>query len=208
MPDLFLRAFIAATASMLAACASPSAKAPTTPPTTFASASRSMPVKQWPLKFKSHSFGAFCYDTQSCTIRYAGMEHGSEQPSPPSGAYGSDYLAHLGGGHLMIRNFPPPAKVSWRSKDGEAHTTEIDIGELFADEIIRHNVRREEMANLPDGEFKDEPYILLEVNDRTIRVYMRAMIFLKKRVLVAGQLRGEFRNDLILVKTYTYTTAT
>jgi hypothetical protein len=108
----------------------------------------------------------------------------------------------------MIRNFPPPAKVSWRSKDGQAHTAEIDIGELFADEIIRHNVRREEMANLPDGEFKDEPYILLEVNDRTIRVYMRAMIFLKNRVLAAGQLRGEFRNDLILVKTYTYTTAT
>jgi hypothetical protein len=204
-----LRLLTAITGLALTACANstPSAKEPTTTSVTT-SPSRSIPVKEWPLKFRSHSFGAFCYDTQTCTIQYANQEHGSKNPSPPSAAYGPDYLAHLGGGHLMIRNFPPPAKVSWRSKDGQAHTAEIDIGELFADEIIRHNVRREEMANLPDGEFKDEPYILLEVNDRTIRVYMRAMIFLKNRVLAAGQLRGEFRNDLILVKTYTYTTAT
>ena len=33
---------------------------------------------------------------------------------------------------------------------------------------------------------------------------MRAMIFLKKRVEVAGHLRGDFRDELILVKTYTF----
>ena len=206
MPGPSIRALTAATGLALAACASsgPSAREPAMPSATAPSSSRSMPVKQWPLKFKSHSFGAFCYDTQTCTIRYANLEHGSEQPSPPSVTYGPGYLDHLSGGHAGIRNFPPPAQVSWRSKDGQAHTAEIDIGELFADEIIRHNVKREEMANLPDGEFRDEPSILLEVNDRAIRIYMRAMIFLKKRVEVAGQVRGDFRNDLILVKTYTY----
>jgi hypothetical protein len=163
-------------------------------------------VKQWPLKFKSHSFGAFCYDTQSCTIRYAGLKHGSERLSPPSAIYGPDYLAHLGGGHLMIRNFPPPAQVSWRSKDGQAHSAEIDMGELFADELIRHNVKREEMASVPDGEFDREPDILLEVNDRIIRVYMRAHIPTKTRQK-PGNRYSDFRNDLILVKTYTYTAA-
>src|SRR3989337_162131 len=47
-----------------------------------------------------------------------------------------------------------PAKVSWRSKDGQTHTAEIDIGELFADEVILHNVRREEMSDVVDGEYK------------------------------------------------------
>lgn len=206
MPTPFLCALTAAIGLALAACVSsnPSVRESAMPSSTTTSPSRSMPVKQWPLRFESHSFGAFCYDTQTCTVRYANLDHGSEKPSPPSATYGPDYLGHLGGGHLMIRNFPPPAQVSWRSRDGQAHTAEIDIGELFADEIIRHNVKREEMADVPDGKFTDDPYILLEVNDRNIRVYMRAMIFLKKRVQVAGQLRGEYRNDLILVKTYTY----
>lgn len=207
MPAPSLRALTAATGLALAACASstPSAREPAMPTSANTmSSSRSMPVKQWPLKFKSHSFGAFCYDTLMCRIQYANVEHGSEEPSTPSATYGPGYLDHLGGGHIAIRNFPPPAQVSWVSKDGQAHTAEIDIGELFADEVIRHNVKREEMSDVPYGEYRNDPYILLEVNDRTIRVYMRAMIFLKKRVEVAGQLRGEFRNELILVKTYTF----
>ena len=197
---------LTATGLALAVCASssPSAREPAMPSANTISPSRSMPVKQWPLKFKSHSFGAFCYDTLMCRIQYANVEHGSEEPSTPSATYGPGYLDHLGGGHIGIRNFPPPAKVSWVSKDGQAHTAEIDIGELFADEVIRHNVKRDEMSDVPYGEFRNDPYILLEVNDRTIRVYMRAMIFLKKRVEVAGQLRGEFRNELILAKNYTF----
>ena len=103
----------------------------------------------------------------------------------------------------MIRNFPPPAQVSWRSKDGEAHTTEIDIGELFADEIIRHNVEREEMADVPDGEFRRDPSILLEVNDHTIRIYMRAHIP-TKALQKPGNRYSDFRNDLVLIKTYTF----
>jgi hypothetical protein len=207
MPGPFLRALTAATGLALAACASssPSAREPAMPTSANTmSPSRSMPVKHWPLKFKSHSFGAFCYDTLTCRIQYANVEHGSEEPSTPSATYGPGYLDHLGGGHIGIRNFPPPAKVSWVSKDGQAHTAEIDIGELFADEVIRHNVKRDEMSDVVDGEYKSDPAILLEVNDRTIRVYMRAMIFLKKRVEVAGHLRGDFRDELILVKTYTF----
>jgi hypothetical protein len=166
-----------------------------------------MPVKQWPLKFKSHSFGAHCYSTYGCRVVYAGLEQRADDPDelrPSSSSYGPDYQRNWSGTHAMIRNFPPPAQVSWRSEDGQAHAAEIDIGELFADEVIRHNVKREEMADLPNGEYEWEPAILLEVNDRTIRVYMRAMIFLKRRVEVAGQLRGDFRNDLILVKSYNY----
>ena len=207
MAGPFLRALTAATGLALTACASssPSAREPAMPTSAnTTSPSRSMPVKQWPLKFKSHSFGAYCYDTRACTIHYANFEHGSEEPSTPSATYGPGYLDHLDGGHIGIRNFPAPAKVSWVSKDGQAHTAEIDMGELFADEVIRHNVKRDEMSDVVDGEYKSEPAILLEVNDRTIRVYMRAMIFLKKRVEVAGHLRGDFKDELILVKTYTF----
>lgn len=103
----------------------------------------------------------------------------------------------------MIRNFPPPAKVRWRSKDGEAHEAEIDIGALFADEVIRHHVPRDEMPELPDGKYRNEPSIILEVNDRTIRVWMRAHVPTRK-LQELGNPYSDFRNDLILVETYTY----
>ena len=104
----------------------------------------------------------------------------------------------------MIRNFPAPARVRWRSKDGETHEAEVDIAALFADEVVRHNVPREDIAEMVDGEYQSEPSIILEVNDRTLRVWMRAMIFLKKRVDVAGVMRADFRDDLILVETYSF----
>jgi hypothetical protein len=103
----------------------------------------------------------------------------------------------------MIPNFPPPVKVSWRSKDGQAHEAEIDFGEVFADEIIRHNVSREEMADVPDGEYQNDPAIILDVNDRTIRVWMRAHVP-TRALQKPGNRFSDFRNDLVLARTYRY----
>lgn len=190
----------------LAACTHvvPSAKEASMTTNSTTDSIRMMPVKEWPLRFTSHKFSARCYDTLECTVRYAGLEHGDERPSPSSVTYGPGYLDNWTGGHGMIRNFPPPAVVTWRSKDGEAYRAEIDIAEIFHDEVIRHNVTREEMADVPDGTYESEPAVLLEVNDRTIRVYMRTMIFLKRQIAIAGNMRSDFRDDLILAKTYTF----
>lgn len=177
-------------------------------PTTAATSSvRMMPAKEWPLRFESHRFGAHCYDTYGCKVVYAGLEQRGDDPDalrPSSSGYGPDYQRNWSGTHGMIRNFPPPAEVTWRSKDGHVHRAEIDIGEIFKDELVRHNVSREEMADLPNGEYQDDPAILMEVNDRTIRIYMRAWIPLKNEVMIAGHFRKDRRYDLILVKSYTY----
>lgn len=201
-----LHTFAAATSLALAACAhsSPLLDGASMTNASGTTATNRQPVKEWPLRFDSHKFGVRCYDTIECSVRYARFEHGDDTPSTSSDTYGPNYLDNWSGMHGMIRNFPPPALVTWRSKDGTAHKAEIDIGELFKDELIRHDVSRDEMVELPNGEYRSEPSILLEVNDRTIHVYMRAMIFLKKQVEVAGHMRADFRDDLILVKTYTY----
>lgn len=228
MPERTARGLILAAGLALAACATSTASMkdaamtttlppyPSAPPVVTSgelappgdavkAAQMQMDIKPvaWPLRFKSHRFGAFCYDTQACSILYARFEHGSDKPSVPSSTYGPRYLDHLNGGHLMIRNFPPPAEVTWRSRDGQAHKALIDIGEIFKDELIRHNVPREEMADQPDGEFKNDPSILLEVNDRTIRVYMRVHVP-TKHFQKPGNRYSDFRNDLILAKSYTY----
>ena len=209
MPGKPLQILMAAIGLALAACASstPFAKEASMSATAATSSGLMMPAKEWPLRFKSHSFSVATYDTYDAKVIYAGLvqvKQDSDDLQPSSAGYGPNYQRGWSGGHGLIRNFPPPAIVTWRSKDGQAHKAEIDIGEIFKDERILHNVSREEMADLPNGEFQGEPSITLEVNDRTIRVWMRAMIFLKKRVEVAGVMRADFQDDLILAKTYTF----
>lgn len=164
------------------------------------------PVKQWPLRFKEHSFSVFTYDTYGCRVIYAGQLQIKQDPNKlkrSSASYGPEWQKNWSGVLGGIRNFPPPLEVSWRSKDGQPHEARIDFGEIFKDEVILHNVPREEMADVPYGKYQFDPAILLEVNDRTIRVYMRAHIP-TKHLQKPGNVYSDFRDDLILVRTYTY----
>lgn len=155
----------------------------------------------WPLKFKAHYFGGHCFDTQSCVIVYRGFRHGSEDsPSPSVASYGRPLDKLLSAGRGPIPNFPPPAHVTWRSKDGTPLEAEIDIGEIFRDELIRHQVPREDAL---DPATSGTPGIILEVNDRTINVYMRDMIALKKPQF-PDRPHSDFRDDLIKVLSRTY----
>ncbi|REN20443.1 hypothetical protein DSI41_05060, partial [Mycobacterium tuberculosis] len=67
-----------------------------------------------------------------------------------------------GSTELDIRNFPKPAEVRWKSKDGVAHVASIDIGQIFKDELIWHNLRKEEMADFYAGPVAGSPDIYLE----------------------------------------------
>ncbi|WP_217538719.1 hypothetical protein [Stenotrophomonas sp. GbtcB23] len=158
---------------------------------------------EWPLRFEKHSFSARCYDTRECEVVYDNLRHGDARPSPPASTYGADYLEGWMGGHGGIRNFPPAAKVSWVSKDGTSLEAEIDIGDIFKDGLIRHFVPKEEVADLPDGRNESPPSILLEVNDRVIRVYMRASVP-TKLLQKHGNQHSITRRDLVLVKTCSY----
>lgn len=84
---------------------------------------------EWPLKFKAHYFGAHCFDTQSCVVLYRGFPHGAtrEGPSPSVASYGRPLEKLLSAGRGPIPNFPEPAKVTWRSKDGTPHEAEVDL---------------------------------------------------------------------------------
>ncbi len=202
-------AFAAATALALVACAQPSPiiKDDAMPRAFKLTDTNRQPVRQWPLRFDSHSFSVFTYDTYGARLHYAGMQQIDQDPGKlrrSSASYGPDYQGGWSGSHGMIRNFPAPAKVSWQSRDGDAHAAEIDFGEIFKDELIRHNVAREDVADMPDGLYRSEPDIILEINDRTIRVYMQAFMPLKREIEVAGVMRNEIRDEPVLVKTYSY----
>ena len=113
---------------------------------------------------------------------------------------GDKYPANLGASHLAIRNFPPPAQVSWRAKDGTSLQAQVDMAEIFKDGLIRHNLKREEIS---EAGSIPSPDIILEVNDRTINVYMRAYIPTKE-FQIPGNKYSKHRNDLIKVYSRTY----
>lgn len=203
-----LRTLTAATSLALAACAhsSPLLDGASMTNASDKTVTDRQPVKEWPLRFDSHKFSVFTYDTYGAKVVYAGLvqiNDAADELQPSVASYGPDYQRSWSGTHGMIRNFPAPAKVSWRSKDGQAHEAEIDFGEIFKDERVRHNVPREEVADMLDGEYRHEPSIIMQIDDRTIRIFMKAFVPTRK-LQIPGNPISDARADVVLVETFTY----
>jgi len=171
--------------------------------TPHTAASDEQPQWQWPLRFSEHDFLSVCYDTYGCNVRYAGIPQQFDAPdvlSPSPASHGINYQENWPNGQAGIRNFPGPAEVSWRSRDGVPHTAHIDIASIFADQSVRHHVARDE---IPRWATIHPPTIVLEVKDRAINVYMRSHIPTKQEQ-IPGNRYSNFRREVVLVKSYNY----
>ena len=153
---------------------------PTSPRSIHHAATTADPDSIPVLHFKQHTYIGFCFDTRECKITYAGLSQPNQSAGKISPSFesigGEKFLKTMGGGgYIGIRNFPPPARVSWKSKDGTFHTAEVDIGKIFKDEVIIHHLPLREFPHAPENTLQDVT-ILLVVNDRTIKVYMLSNI--------------------------------
>lgn len=158
-----------------------------------------------PLRFKQHNFEAYCYNTQDCQVIYDETNHTRYATGKPTKAPSSaDYRKSWGGAsYLGIRNFPAPADVRWTALDGQQLEAKVDLGKIFADERVLHNVKDED---IPDNAFKGPagaPNVFLEVNDRTITVYMK-MLIPTKDAQIPGNANSYFRDDLMKAWSQTY----
>jgi hypothetical protein len=162
------------------------------------------PTKEVPLRFAGHNFGAHCFDTLKCSVIYNNYDFTSllnDAPAPPRPADFKDRWAR--GGYLDIKAFPGPAEVRWTAKDGSKHEASVDFDAIFKDRLIWHNVPKADMAHFYEGPYADNPDIFLEVNNRTINVYMSALIPTKTEQ-TPGNKNSDFRDDLFLAWTHTY----
>lgn len=159
------------------------------------------PASSEPLTFKRHNFGAFCYSTYGCHVTYNGFTHVSEPDDVlqlSSASLGEKYPANLDASYLSVGNFPEPANVVWKSKDGVKHSAFVDIASVFRDQRVLHHVPKGGV----DGDIGD-PGIILEVNDRTINVYMKAFVP-TRAPQVPGNKHSHFRDDLFLAWSKAY----
>lgn len=157
-------------------------------------------VADWPLWFAWHNFGGYCFDTQVCEIRYSGGSHGSDRPQPSLASYGRPMDRIIEASSGPIKNFPPPAEVSWVTRDGVALQASVDIGEVFADRMVRHTAAREDIS---EGSNIPYPGIILVVDDRTISVYMRTWMALRKPTDPANPRSNQY-SGIVLVRSMTY----
>lgn len=156
-----------------------------------------------PLRFKRHNFQAFCYDTLECSVIYNDRYQARQGPGTPNPKPDGDYRRNWGSVELDIRNFPAPAEIHWRSLDGQSHSAEIDMRRIFKDELIWHRLRKDQMTDFYVGPVAGSPDIYLEVDDRTINVYM-AMFIPTREEQIPGNKYSNFRKDILLVWTRVY----
>ena len=155
------------------------------------------------LHFKKHNFQATCYNAIGCTVRYNHhnqIEDPPERVSPPP--VGADYREAWGSVEVGIPNFPGPAIVQWKSMDGMQHEAKIDIGAIFRDQRVVHRVPVHEV---PEQWLHQDlmPDIYLEINDKSIQVFMQAHVP-TKHLQDASRPLSDFRDDLIEVWSKTY----
>lgn len=160
-----------------------------------------------PIPFDQHNFGAYCFDTFGCQVLYFNRYVTHQPPDVKQESFselGNRFPDGLHAGHIAIPNyphFPPPAQVDWRSADGEAHHAEVDFEQIFKDKTVIHRVPQDQLP--PVLHAPVNPDIVLVVDNRTIDVYMRAMVattVLQK----PGNPYSDFRNDMIKVYSRTY----
>ena len=159
-----------------------------------------------PLKFDSHNFQVYCYNARGCRAYYNNHDFspyaGDADPETLVSAAprSADYHEHFRASYLGVNNFPAPMEVRWKSLDGVAHEAEVDIGAIFRDELILHRVPA---SDLPKNAYVMPPDIIVEVNDRTINVFMKAFVPTKTQQR-PGHEHSDFRDDQILAWSRTY----
>lgn len=161
----------------------------------------------YPVQFRDFAFGAICYATRNCSVIFANhdftrLSRGVVKP-PASGKHYREAWGDAS--YAGIRNFPAPAVVEWTSTDGAQHEAEVDIGAIFKDQWALNNVPVADAivnSTSPIGPLV-MPSIFLEVNDRTINVYIKTFIATRTEQ-EPGNKYSNARDDLILVWRHTY----
>jgi len=159
----------------------------------------------YPLHFKKHNFEAYCYSTRDCQVIYAGVNQSAYATGKPTSAPSSlDYRKKWPfASHIGIQNFPAPAQVSWTTLSGERVKASIDLGEIFKEELVLDEVPEDEIKEQAFKGPVPSPSIYLEVNDRTISIYMKVLIPTRHEQ-IPGDKNSHFRSDVVNAWSKTY----
>ena len=163
----------------------------------------------WPLWFHDYSFGATCYNTLRCSIIFSRREHSIRLDRPSGTPFAPDWkktwtAGYSTGQDFQRYGFPSPVDIRWTALDGVEREIALDLDTVFPERLILHNVPEDEVREDWKGShWVRDVDILLEVNDRTVNVYMRAWV-VTKHLQDPNNPRSCSRRDLMLAWTRTW----
>lgn len=151
-----------------------------------------------PLRFWQHNFGVYCFDTWGCTVRY-GAEVVVEQPKdelrPSIASLPGNVLKRMNGTIGPYRNFQGPLFLDWLDKSRNPLHLRLDLDQIFADGLIRHAVAQAEIR--ADATVLN-PDIVVQIEDRTVRLFMRALIPLKRPAIPGNRLSDSIDENVLV----------
>lgn len=163
----------------------------------------------WPLTFDAFSFGVRCYNTLASNVIFMNHQFALDIDGPSGQPRTPEWKDRWTASFIvMAEDMPPdPVEVRWTSLDGVENYDEIDlIKNIFPEQLVLHNVPKEDVnedwARYERGKISP-PGILMEVNDRTINIFMSAHV-LTKSFPIPGREDVKSRWDLVLAWTKTY----
>ncbi len=123
------------------------------------------------LKFTTHDLNIQAYSISDVNLVYAGSPHELSAGQLTRAKTVEDETRYPGGKSGSYQAFAGPVQIDWRSKDGTQIKYALDLDAVFKDRKILHT---EDVSKLykPEPVYGGEPTIIIELNDRTLNVYM------------------------------------
>jgi len=150
------------------------------------------------ITFNEHALDTFCYSASEMKVRYGRFSTGGCKKTGRAKTP-KDEKRFPGAPILGLPAFLGPLDAQWISKDGESLHAVLDLAEIFPGKVVLH---QEDPAQLEETlPLITPPTIVVEVNDRTLSIYMYAYMGVKTDE--PGRIRRGSRNyTLAYQKTY------
>ena len=154
-------------------------------------------TKKPDLTFKRHDFGVACYNASDLRVVYAGIPFVREAECRDREPYDEKRIKANTTGLIA---FSGPVDVKWKSEDGEQHQYQLDLDEIFKGKKVLHHEKEEDLL-IKHPSY--DPGIYIEVDNRTLNIYMDVNIILSPNGVDNGNQRYSRRNvTLAFTKTF------
>jgi hypothetical protein len=128
-----------------------------------------------PLKFKTHDLNIQAYSVSDVKIEYAGTQFTLFEGKVSKAKTAQDETKYPNGKSGSYVAFNSLANVEWCSQDGDRHKYELDFNEIFKEKKVLHDADPAQIYK-PLPILGNEPTIIIELNNRTLNVYMYTVL--------------------------------
>lgn len=128
------------------------------------------------LRFTEHNFALFCYDCSNVHVVYGRRAHDlwDEGKAAPART-AADARRYPNAKFGTYRAFETPLDARWSALDGTPLSCQVDLDAVFPERIVPHTVDPRRIYR-PMPISGRQPTILVEIDDRTLSVYIDATI--------------------------------